>query len=60
MASIKSEYRTIKEIARRIGQNPRTTARLHRERKIPTVKIGGVVYMSEAAWQDKLNQKQAQ
>lgn len=60
MASIKSEYRTIKEIARRIGQNPRTTAKLHRERKIPTVKIGGVVYMSEAAWQDKLNQKQAQ
>lgn len=60
MASIKSEYRTIKEIARRIGQNPRTTAKLHREHKIPTVKIGGVVYMSEAAWQDKLNQKQAQ
>lgn len=54
MASIKSEYRTIKEIARRIGQNPRTTARLHRQKKIPTVKIGGVVYMSEAAWQEKL------
>lgn len=54
MASIKSEYRTLKEIARRIGQNPRTTARLHRQKKIPTVKIGGVVYMSEAAWQEKL------
>jgi predicted transcriptional regulator len=60
MARIKSEYRTIAEIARRIGRSVRTTSRLHLQGKIPTVKIGGVIYMSEAAWQDKLNQKQAQ
>jgi len=57
MASIKSEYRTIKEIARRIGRSVRATANLHSKGEIPTVKIGGVIYMSEAAWQDKLNPK---
>lgn len=60
MASIKSEYRTIKEIARRIGCSIRTTTNLHKKGKIPTVKIGGVIYMSEAAWQEKLSHKQAQ
>jgi hypothetical protein len=51
MASIKSEYRTIKEIARRIGRSVRATATLHRRKEIPTRKIGGQVYMSEEAWQ---------